>query len=83
MYGRQQLGPLDHVMPRSKDNPWSRKIGITEKKVVLYTGGLGRMEDPTLLVRLAEQLRHRLDVEIVVISEGAGAELVASEAKAL
>ena len=32
MYGRQQLGALRHVMPRSKDNPWSRKIGITEKK---------------------------------------------------
>lgn len=73
--------PLDNVKPGSKDNPWSRKVGITKSKVVLYTGGLGRMEEPALLIRLAEQLRQRQDVQVVVISEGAGAEKIAAEAK--
>ena len=39
------------------------------------------MEDPLLLVQLAEKLRGISDVVILVVSEGVGAERVAREAK--
>lgn len=73
--------PLESVTPGAKDNDWSRKIGLIGKRTILYTGGLGPMEEPTLLVRLAEELRYRSDVEIVVISEGAGAKKVEADAR--
>jgi colanic acid biosynthesis glycosyl transferase WcaI len=73
--------PLDRLMPGDKDNAWSRGVGLAGKKVALYTGSLGPMEDPMLLVELAERLRERSDIQIVAVSEGAGAARVAQEAK--
>ena len=86
VYDRQCMvvrnwSPLDRLAPGDKNNEWSRSIGIADKKVALYTGSLGSMEDPLLLVQLAEKLRGRSDVVILVVSEGAGAERVAREAK--
>jgi colanic acid biosynthesis glycosyl transferase WcaI len=86
VYDRQCMvvrnwSPLDRLTPGEKNNEWSRSIGISDKKVALYTGSLGSMEGPLLLVQLAEKLRERLDVVILVVSEGAGAERVALEAK--
>jgi glycosyltransferase involved in cell wall biosynthesis len=49
--------------------------------VALYTGSLSPMENPKLLVELAERLRGRSDVQIVAVSEGAGAECVAQDAR--
>ena len=73
--------PLDRLTPGDKNNEWSRSQGIAGAKVALYTGSLGSMENPLLLVELAEKLRDRPDIQVVVISEGAGAERVAREAK--
>jgi colanic acid biosynthesis glycosyl transferase WcaI len=73
--------PLDGLAPGRKDNPWARRTGLADKKVALYTGSLGSMEDPMLLVELAERLRSRSDIHIVAVSEGAGAERVAHEVK--
>jgi glycosyltransferase involved in cell wall biosynthesis len=74
--------PLDRLTPAAKDNPWSRKAGLADKKVALYTGSLGPMEDAALLVELAERLRERPDIGLVVVSEGAGADRVLREAAA-
>lgn len=72
--------PLDAIKQFTKDNEWSRTHGLSQGKVVLYTGTLGLKHDPMLLVDLAERLRARADVTVLVVSEGAGAELVAREA---
>lgn len=73
--------PADRLTPRSKDNTWSRRQGIADRKVALYTGSLGAMETPTLLVELAEKLQARSDALVLVVSQGAGADQVADEAK--
>jgi colanic acid biosynthesis glycosyl transferase WcaI len=73
---------LESVRPADKDNSWSRVHGLAEQKVVLYAGGLSEMENPMLLVSLAEQLRARTDTKVVVVSEGDGAALVERESKA-
>jgi glycosyltransferase involved in cell wall biosynthesis len=74
--------PLDALKPGAKNNAWSRSFGLNERKVVLYTGSLGPMENPLLLVELAETLRARPDIEVLVISQGEAADRVAREAKA-
>jgi colanic acid biosynthesis glycosyl transferase WcaI len=72
--------PLDRLSPGSKDNAFSRAQGIADRKVALYTGSLGEMETPMLLVELAEKLGGRSDALVLVVSQGAGADEVAREA---
>ncbi len=74
--------PLDRLAPGAKDNAWSRAHGLAGRKVALYTGSLGPMENPLLLVELAEKLRGRSDALVLVVSSGAGAEAIAREANA-
>jgi glycosyltransferase involved in cell wall biosynthesis len=74
--------PLDRLAPGAKDNAWSRAHGLAERKVALYTGSLGPMESPLLLVDLAEQLRGQSDALVLVVSSGEGADQVAREANA-
>jgi colanic acid biosynthesis glycosyl transferase WcaI len=72
--------PLDEMQVSQKDNPWARRFGLQNKKVVLYTGTLGFKHNPEILVQLAEQHSQPEDVEVVVVSEGPGADYVKSEA---
>lgn len=74
--------PLDRLAPGSKDNTWSRAHGLADRKVALYTGSLGAMESPLLLVELAEKLRGKSDVLVLVVSSGEGADRIAREANA-
>jgi glycosyltransferase involved in cell wall biosynthesis len=74
--------PLDRLAPGNKDNAWSRAHGLADRKVALYTGSLGAMENPLLLVELAEKLRGTSDALVLVVSSGPGAEAIAQEANA-
>jgi putative colanic acid biosynthesis glycosyltransferase WcaI len=72
--------PLDKLLPGDKDNAWSRAQGIADRRVALYTGSLGPMENPSLLIQLAERLKDRSGALILVVSEGRGADEVAHQA---
>jgi glycosyltransferase involved in cell wall biosynthesis len=74
--------PLDRLAPAAKSNAWSRHAGLADKKVALYTGSLGPMENPLILVELAERLRERSDIYVVLVSEGEGADHVSQEGQA-
>jgi len=63
--------PLDQVVPGSKQNPWSRELGISDVPVFLYSGTLGRKHDPGVLLALAKTLPNAI---VVVTSEGPGAD---------
>jgi colanic acid biosynthesis glycosyl transferase WcaI len=65
--------PLDKVVPGDKSNPWSRAQGIVGRKIALYTGSLGPMESPMLLVDMANKLKVG-NALVLVIAEGAGAD---------
>lgn len=85
VYDRQCMvvrnwAPLDAVQPGGKFNDWSRAQGLAEKKVVLYVGALGPMEDSMQLVELARRMTTRPDAQLVVVSQGEGAEHVARAA---
>jgi len=60
------------VLP--KDNEWSRRHGLHDRFVFLYTGTIGMKHNPGLLLELAKRHAHDPKVKVVVISEGIGAE---------
>jgi glycosyltransferase involved in cell wall biosynthesis len=66
--------PIDELPVVDRDNSWSREHGLDGRTVLLYSGTLGLKHNPDLLLQLARGLRDRPDVEIVVVSEGLGAD---------
>lgn len=65
--------PLSQISPVAKVNSWSRRYGLADKLVALYSGTLGLKHDPALLLGLAQAGAAR-GMQVVVISEGAGAD---------
>jgi len=66
--------PLDTLPALPKDNDWSRRHGLHDSFVFLYTGTLGMKHNPDLLLQLALQCRAHPQVRVAVISEGIGAD---------
>lgn len=65
--------PLDELPVRDPDNAWSRRMGLTGRAVVLYSGTLGLKHDPSILALVAAQLRvSHPEARVVVVSEGKG-----------
>jgi colanic acid biosynthesis glycosyl transferase WcaI len=75
----ENWAPLDDLPPRPRDNPFARDQGLVGKTVFLYSGTLGLKHNPALLSSLAERLRARSDVRVVVVSEGLGADFLKAE----
>lgn len=74
----ENWAPLDELAPRPKDNPWSRRHGLHDRQVALYSGTLGLKHDPQHLVAVAERLQGTGHVAVVV-TEGAGRDLLEAE----
>ncbi|MCH2113957.1 MAG: glycosyltransferase family 4 protein [Pirellulales bacterium] len=66
--------PLDELPVLPKDNDWSRQNGFDQTINLIYAGTLGSKHNPETLVALAQQLKAREDVRIIVVSEGVGSE---------
>lgn len=73
--------PLEELPVRSKQNEWSIQQGLADKFCFLYAGTLGLKHNPELLLNLALHFQHKPDVQIVVISEGLGADWLAEQKK--
>lgn len=74
---------LESLPVRPKDNPWSRRMGLHDKFVFLYSGTLGMKHNPALLLELARTHRTNPDVRVVVVSEGIGSEWLKKEGAGL
>lgn len=72
----ENWSPRDEVPDLPQANPWSRSQGLAGKFVFLYSGTIGRKHNPGMLVRLADAFAGRPCTEIVVISEGPGADWI-------
>ncbi len=66
--------PLETIPVLPKDNEWSRRHGLHEKFVYLYSGTLGMKHNPDLLLQLALLTRNDPNVRVLVITEGIGAQ---------
>lgn len=78
----ENWAPLDEIPQRPKNNSWAADQGLTDKKVVLYSGTIGLKHDPQQILDLAHGLRNDADTRIVVISEGPFARWLGGEALA-
>ena len=75
--------PVENLPVISKDNAWSRELGIHDRFVYLYSGTLGMKHNPDLLLQLAVKHRENPDVRVLVISEGMGARWLMEQKMAL
>ncbi len=73
--------PINRIPLRPKDNDWSRSVGLSTQRVVLYTGNLGMKHNPPYLLALCEALKDEADVTVAVVAEGTGANWLAKQAK--
>lgn len=69
----ENWAPRDELPPRPRDNAWAREHGLADKLVFLYSGTLGLKHNPDLLLQLARRFADRLEIRVVVVSEGLGA----------
>lgn len=71
---------IEELPMKPKDNPWSRKHGLHDKFIFLYSGTIGMKHNPGLLLELAKRFQNVPDVRVLVVSEGIGAEWLKKEA---
>jgi glycosyltransferase involved in cell wall biosynthesis len=65
--------PIEELPTRPANNQWSRRMGLTDSPVVLYSGTLGLKHDPNILALISEQLRiSHPSAKVVVVSQGKG-----------
>ncbi len=67
----ENWAPLDEVPARPRHNAWRAQQGLGDRFVYLYAGTLGLKHNPDLLYELAD---HEPTAEVVVVSEGLGAD---------
>jgi colanic acid biosynthesis glycosyl transferase WcaI len=65
-----------------KDNDWSRRHGLHDKFVFLYSGTIGMKHNPAMLLELAKRFKDKPEVMVVIVSEGIGAEWLKRESAA-
>jgi colanic acid biosynthesis glycosyl transferase WcaI len=74
VYVIENWAPLDELPLRPRVNEWARQNALVGKRVVLYSGTLGLKHDPEAILQLARHFSTHDDVEVVVVSEGRGAD---------
>ncbi len=70
----ENWAPIDELPLRPRANEWARERDLVGKRVILYSGTLGLKHDPGAIVQLARHFSKQDDVEVVVVSEGRGAD---------
>ena len=70
----ENWAPVDELPLRPRANQWAGAQDLLGKRVILYSGTLGLKHDPAVILDLARDLSEQKDVEIVVVSEGQGAD---------
>jgi len=72
------------IVPRPRDNPWRREMGIgPEKFVVLYAGTIGLVSGATVVLEAARQLTSQPDILVLLVGDGYGKEQVMTRAREL
>jgi colanic acid biosynthesis glycosyl transferase WcaI len=79
----ENWSPLEDVPMLMRDNRWAKAHGTENALCIMYAGQLGLKHNPMLLGHLAQSLKGRADVRLVIMAEGPGVaelqQLVASE----
>jgi glycosyltransferase involved in cell wall biosynthesis len=70
----ENWAPIEELPVGPRENEWAYEKGLVGKRVVLYSGTLGLKHDPEAILQLARHFSHLDDVQVVVVSEGRGAD---------
>jgi colanic acid biosynthesis glycosyl transferase WcaI len=70
----ENWGAIDDIAVGTKDNKWSREHDLCRKFAFVYSGTLGRKQNPTLLLKLAHECVS--DETVVVVAQGFGMPLL-------
>lgn len=65
---------IEELPALPKQNDWARRHDLQDRFVFLYSGTIGMKHNPERLLQLARQHRDDPEVQVLVISEGIGAE---------
>ena len=71
------------VRPESKDNPFSRRHGLVERFVLMYSGNMGLTQGLDRYVELAARLSDLPQFRFVFVGDGAARPFVEARARAL
>jgi glycosyltransferase involved in cell wall biosynthesis len=71
------------VTVQPKDNVFSRKHGLTDRFVLMYSGNIGLTQDLVQCLELASRLRDLDDVVMLLIGEGAAKRTLQARVKTL
>ena len=74
----ENWGPISQVPLCPRDNDWSRAHGLTDRPRLLYSGTLARKHNPDALAAVAAASP---DADVIVISEGVGADWLTRHAQ--
>jgi glycosyltransferase involved in cell wall biosynthesis len=74
IYVIENWAPIDELPLRPRANEWAGEHDLVGKRVILYSGTLGLKHDPAVIVQLARHFSTHEDIEVVVVSEGRGAD---------
>lgn len=73
---------IEEIPVQPKDNEWSRRNGLHDKFVFLYSGTIGMKHNPAMLLELAKKFKDDDSVRIVIVSEGIGSDWLRRESAA-
>ncbi|MDB6079205.1 MAG: glycosyltransferase WbuB [Akkermansiaceae bacterium] len=73
---------IEEIPRLPKANDWSARHGLADKFVFLYSGTIGMKHNPAMILELAKRFKDDAAVEVVVVSEGIGAEWLRKESAA-
>ncbi len=69
------------IVPMAKDNEFSRRHGLRDKYVVLYSGTIGMISGAEILVGCAERLAYLKDMLFLFVGEGVSKDRIMREAR--
>ncbi len=71
------------VRPEPKDNPFSRRHGLVDRFVLMYSGNMGLTQGLERYLALAAQLADLPDFRLVFVGDGAARAIIEARARAL
>ena len=73
----------DLVRPEPKDNPFSRRHGLVDRFVLMYSGNMGLTQGLDRYLALAARLSDLPDFRLVFVGDGAARAIIEARARAL
>jgi glycosyltransferase involved in cell wall biosynthesis len=60
----------DAIVPRPKDNPFSRAHGLADRFVLMHSGNVGLSQNLDVLIAAADRLQSNAKIVIAIVGEG-------------